>query len=67
MNYLTRLALNHDPLDLCLLSWDYRQEPLAPGTPSFKKQQQQQKIVIEAAKELGPESSSLPTTYNGPS
>jgi hypothetical protein len=26
------LALNCDPLDLCLLSsWDYRREPLVPG------------------------------------
>jgi hypothetical protein len=28
MNYLPRLALNHDPPGLCLLSsWDYRREP----------------------------------------
>jgi hypothetical protein len=32
MNYLSGLALNRDPPDLCLLSsWDYRREPLAPG------------------------------------
>jgi hypothetical protein len=29
---LPRLASNHDPSDLYLLSsWDYRHEPLAPG------------------------------------
>jgi hypothetical protein len=32
-HYLPRLASNHDPLDLCLLSsWNYRREPLAPGS-----------------------------------
>jgi hypothetical protein len=32
MNYLPRLALNHNPPDFCFLSsWDYRCEPLAPG------------------------------------
>jgi hypothetical protein len=32
MNYLPGLALNSDPPDLCLLSsWDYRDEPPAPG------------------------------------
>jgi hypothetical protein len=32
MNYLPGLALNCDPLALCLLSsWDYRHEPLVPG------------------------------------
>jgi hypothetical protein len=31
MNYLPRLALNHDPPDCCLLrSWDYRREPQEP-------------------------------------
>jgi hypothetical protein len=31
MNYLPKVALNHDPPDLCLLSsWDYRREPLVP-------------------------------------
>jgi hypothetical protein len=33
-NYLPRLALNHDPPDLCLLSsWDDRRAPLAPSRP----------------------------------
>jgi hypothetical protein len=32
MNYLPTLALNLDPLDLCLLSsWDYRREPPVPS------------------------------------
>jgi hypothetical protein len=41
MNYLPRLALNHDPTDLCLLSsWDCKHEhckhePLAPGLGFF--------------------------------
>jgi hypothetical protein len=35
-NYLPRLALNHDPPDLCLLSsQDYRREPLAHGSKDF--------------------------------
>jgi hypothetical protein len=30
---LPRLALNCDPPDLCLLSsWNYRREPLVPGS-----------------------------------
>jgi hypothetical protein len=32
-NYLPRLASNLNPPDLCLLSsWDYRGEPLVPGS-----------------------------------
>jgi hypothetical protein len=32
MNYLTGLALNHDPPDLCFLSsYDYRREPPVLG------------------------------------
>jgi hypothetical protein len=32
INYLPRLASNHDPPDLCLLSsWDCRSEPPVPG------------------------------------
>jgi hypothetical protein len=37
MNYLPRLASNHDPLGVCLLSsQDYRCEPPAPGLASSK-------------------------------
>jgi hypothetical protein len=33
LNYLPGVALNHDPPDFSLLnSYDYRNEPLAPGT-----------------------------------
>jgi hypothetical protein len=36
MNYLSRLVLNHDPPDLCLLSnYNYRHEPQAPGYITF--------------------------------
>jgi hypothetical protein len=36
VNYLPRLALNHNPPDLCLLSsWDYRHEPLVPSSPIY--------------------------------
>jgi hypothetical protein len=32
MSYLPKLALNHNPPDLCLLSsWDYRRDPPVPG------------------------------------
>jgi hypothetical protein len=32
LELFARLALNHDPPDLCLLSsWDYGREQLAPG------------------------------------
>jgi hypothetical protein len=36
VNYLPRLALNHKPRDLYLLSsWDYRYEPLVPSLGEF--------------------------------
>jgi hypothetical protein len=32
VNYLLRLALNHNPDVYLLSSWDYRREPLAPSS-----------------------------------
>jgi hypothetical protein len=48
VKFLSKLALNQDPPDLCLLSsWDYRLEPLClPRVANLNRENQRRKVEL---------------------